>query len=307
MLEAVNHNYLKLWGVRGSYPAPHNSHMRVGGNTACIELCVDGHILICDAGSGIIPLGNHLVSQYKNTKKTLNILISHYHWDHISGLPFFAPAFMPNWTINLYAPGDSSEEIEKHIAGQMQSPYFPVEVEIWQAQINYYHTQQTIKQGVFSIKTFYLHHPGITLGYVIQFHAKTIVYMSDNELSFIDHSIEARKDEFEADEFELTLAMAQEERDNAIKQIKGADILLHDAQYTPEDYAKKRGWGHSCYIDTINFAIEAQIKDLYLFHLDPSYNDDFIDELYQNALRQCQNKKHSLNCHISREGLVIPI
>ena len=300
-------NYLKLWGVRGSYPAPHATHMRVGGNTACVELCVDGHRLIFDAGSGIIPLGNHLITQFPDSHQTLNILISHYHWDHISGLPFFAPAFMPNWTINLYAPGDSDSEVEKYIAGQMQSPYFPVEVEVWQAQINYRHTQRKIQHGAFSIETFYLHHPGITLGYMIKFHGKTIVYMSDNELAFIDHSIKARESEFDPHEFELILAMAHEERHNALAQIKGADILLHDAQYTPEDYAKKRGWGHSCYVDTIQFALDAKVKSLYLFHLDPSYDDDFIDELHQNALRHSQNGNHTLECHIAREGLIIPL
>ena len=300
-------NYLKLWGVRGSYPAPQNSHMRVGGNTSCIELCVDGQRLICDAGTGIIPLGNQLAQTDPQKNQTLNLLISHYHWDHISGLPFFVPAFLPNWTINLYAPGDSSAEIESRIAGQMQSPYFPVELEVWQAQVNYRLTQQTIKSGVFTIDTFYLHHPGITLGYIIKFHNKTIVYMSDNELSFIDRSIEARQNELDDKEQTLVNAMRQEEWDNAIKQIKGVDILFHDAQYTPEDYKKKQGWGHSCYLDTINFALDAKVKELYLFHLDPSYDDAFIDDVYQNALRHCKEHQHPLNCHIAREGLVIPL
>jgi phosphoribosyl 1,2-cyclic phosphodiesterase len=301
-------NYIKLWGVRGSYPAPQGSHLRVGGNTACVEFCVDGYRLICDAGTGIIPLGNHLARQHGNSPQELCLLISHYHWDHISGLPFFVPAFMPNWTINVYAPGDSSAEIETYIAGQMQPPYFPVEVEVWQAKMHYRHTQQRqIQYGPFVINAFYVHHPGITLGYLIKVHDKVIAYMSDNELSFIDRSIEVRKNELNPRETELILAMAKEEWDNAVQQIKGIDILLHDAQYTPEDYQKKQGWGHSCYLDTIDFALDAKVKDLYLFHMDPAYDDDFVDNIYEKALKYCQQYSNTLRCHIARETLLIPL
>ena len=117
-------NYIRFWGVRGSYPAPFGSHMRVGGNTSCVELRVDNHILICDGGSGIIPLGHALMTQPEI--KEVTIILTHYHWDHISGLPFFIPAFVPGWKINIYGPGDSKNIIEQRISGQMMDPYFPI-------------------------------------------------------------------------------------------------------------------------------------------------------------------------------------
>ena len=299
-------NYIRFWGVRGSYPSPFGSHMRVGGNTSCVELRVDNHILVCDGGSGIIPLGNSLMTQ--QDIKEIAIILTHYHWDHISGLPFFVPAFVPGWRVNIYGPGDSREIIEKRISGQMVDPYFPVEVETWLADINYLmaHDSQ-LEYGPFKMETFNVHHPGSTFGYRIQVHDKVIVYASDNELSFIDKSIEDRKEELEPQELQLIEAMRTEERAKALESIYNADVFIHDAQYTPEDYAKKRGWGHSCYIDTANFAIDAHVKQLYLFHVDPNYNDAKVEDLHRATVKIIHERQSKMECHIAREGLIIDI
>jgi phosphoribosyl 1,2-cyclic phosphodiesterase len=152
-MNADDLNYIRFWGVRGSFPSPFGSHMRVGGNTSCVELRADGHILICDGGSGIIPFGNTLVAQ--SEIKELTIILTHYHWDHISGLPFFVPAFVPGWKINIFAPGDSKEEIERRISGQMVDPYFPVEVETWMADIHYLSAPNNqLEYGPFKIEAF---------------------------------------------------------------------------------------------------------------------------------------------------------
>jgi phosphoribosyl 1,2-cyclic phosphodiesterase len=301
-----NINFVRFWGVRGSYPAPFGSHLRVGGNTSCVEIRVGNKVLICDAGSGIIPLGNALMAQ-KDIRE-VTILMTHYHWDHISGLPFFVPAFVPGWKINFFGPGESAAEIEKRISGQMQSPYFPVEVEMWQA-----HTRCLSSKGNrvlsddFEIETFYVHHPGSTFGYRIWVGGKLIVYVSDNELAFIDQSIAARKGELDTQELELITAMQVEERQKAIKHIANAHVFIHDAQYTTDDYAKKRGWGHSCYIETVNFAADANVENLYLFHVDPNYNDNKIEELHSDALRILHERKSHMHCHIAREGLTIDL
>ncbi|MCH8163677.1 MAG: MBL fold metallo-hydrolase, partial [Proteobacteria bacterium] len=113
---------LRFWGVRGSYAAPFSSHLGVGGNTSCVEIRVDDHLLICDAGTGIIPLGNKLMQQ--DQIREIFIILTHYHWDHVCGLPFFVPAFMPDWKINFFGPGDNPELIEEYISATMQAPYF---------------------------------------------------------------------------------------------------------------------------------------------------------------------------------------
>jgi phosphoribosyl 1,2-cyclic phosphodiesterase len=299
-------DYLRFWGVRGSYPAPLGSHMRIGGNTSCVELCMDGHLLICDAGTGIIPLGNALMGQ--SNIREVTIILTHYHWDHISGLPFFVPAFVPGWKINVFGPGDCPAEIENRLAGQMQNPYFPVEIETWLADIRYLAMEnERLEYGPFVIESFFVHHPGTTFGYRIRAKGKTIVYVSDNELSFIDQSIAARKHELDTQELQLVAAMQAEERANALQYIENADIFVHDAQYTTTDYRKKKGWGHSCYIDTVNFAADAGVKDLYLFHVDPNYNDDKIEDLHRDAVRILHQRDTAMRCHLAREGLTIDL
>jgi len=300
-------NYLRFWGVRGSYPAPLGSHLRVGGNTSCIELCVDGHLLICDGGTGIIPLGNALMAQ--NEIRELTIILTHYHWDHISGLPFFVPAFVPGWKIHFFGPGNCPKEIEARIAGQMQTPYFPVEIETWLADIHYLtlDEEHQLSRLPFTIYPFYVHHPGSTFGYRIEVNGKVIVYVSDNELAFIDQTLAQRQSEMDTQEMMLINQMVREERENAQKNIRDADIFIHDAQYTAEDYDKKRGWGHSCYLETVDFARDAGVKGLYLFHVDPNYNDTKIESLHQHALSALRSSGSNMECHIAREGLFIDL
>lgn len=300
------YDYLRFWGVRGSYPAPFGSHLRVGGNTSCVEIRVDDTILICDGGTGIIPLGNHLMAQ--QDIKEVMILLTHYHWDHISGLPFFVPAFVPGWKVKFFGPGNSAAEIRERISGQMQNPYFPVETETWLANIEYLEMENgSLEYPPFKVTTFFVHHPGTTFGYRIEVKGKTIVYVSDNELSFIDQSIRTRENELNSEELEFISAMQEEERNTALRNIENVDIFIHDSQYTVSDYKKKRGWGHSCYIDTVNFAADAGVKDLYMFHVDPNYNDDKIEVLHSDALRILHERNTATRCHIAREGLVVDL
>lgn len=301
-------NYLRFWGVRGSYPAPFDTHLRAGGNTSCVEIRVGDHILICDAGSGVIPLGNQLMGQSKI--RELMVVLTHYHWDHISGLPFFVPAFAPDWVLHFFGPGKNESEIQETISEQMRAPYFPVETETWLADVEYRKlTEGTLKHGPIQVQHFNVHHPGTTFGYRIQAAGKTIVYVSDNELLFLDQPINERLGKSDMDEKEQALLekMKEEEKWSALKFMMDADILIHDAQYTPEDYASKRGWGHSCYIDTVNSAIDARARSLYLYHLDPNYPDEMIDRLHDHALRIIRERSSDLECHVAREGLTVDL
>ncbi len=302
----MSNAYLRFWGVRGSYAAPFASHLNVGGNTSCVEIRADNHILICDAGTGIIPFGNELLQQ--NDVRELLIILTHYHWDHVCGLPFFVPAFIPDWKVSFFGPGDDSAEIKKHVSAQMRAPYFPVGTESWLANINYIAPhREGLKHGPISIEYSNVHHPGTTYGYRIKVNGKTVIYISDNECNFIEKSVRQRRSELNEEEQTLYDDMIQEEHQSELDLIQNADILIHDAQYTPEDYEKKRGWGHSCYIDTINMAIDAGVKELYLYHHDPNYNDDAINVIYQHAQKIIKEKNSPLKCHIAKEGMKVNI
>lgn len=302
----MKESYLRFWGVRGSYAAPFKTHLGVGGNTSCVEIRDGDDILLCDAGTGVIPFGNEILKQ--DRIKQLMIILTHYHWDHICGLPFFVPAFIPDWDISMFGPGDSKEQIEQRISEQMRAPYFPVETETWMAHIQYLDPQdQQLRHGNMRIRYHNVHHPGVTYGYRIEVKGKTIIYISDNECMFLEKSIERRYEEFSDREQELLERMRAEERDSELQFIKDADILIHDAQYTPDDYEKKRGWGHSCYIDTVNSAIDAGVKELYLYHHDPNYPDDAIEDIHRHATHLIHERKATLLCHIAREGLIIDL
>lgn len=298
--------YLRFWGVRGSHAAPFATHLKVGGNTSCVEIRADDHVLICDGGTGIIPLGAELLAE--GGRRDLLIVLTHYHWDHICGLPFFQPAFVRDWNIRFFGPGENKTDIQRRIADQMKAPYFPVETENWMANIDYLSPHdQGFRHGPMTFSYHNVHHPGVTYGYRITLHDKEIVYISDNEFLFLDKSIAQRYDEFDHEERELLNSMRNEERANELERIRDADILIHDAQYTPEDYRHKRGWGHSCYVDTVNSAIDAGVKALYLYHHDPTYRDEHIEAMHQNALAIVRERGARMECHIAREGLIVDL
>lgn len=298
--------YLRFWGVRGSYAAPFASHLKVGGNTSCVEVRHGDHVLICDAGTGIIPLGNQLLQQDK--VRELLIMLTHYHWDHVCGLPFFVPAFIPEWKISFFGPGDDNKEVQKHVSAQMRAPYFPVGTESWLANINYLSPEKNgRKYGPMTIEHNNVHHPGTTYGYRIKINGKTVIYISDNECKYIEKSVSQRKSELNDEEQIIYDDMVREEHASELGLIKDADILIHDAQYTPEDYQKKKGWGHSCYIDTINMAIDAGVRELYLYHHDPNYDDAAIEAIHKAAEKIIRDRQSSLKCHIAREGLRVDL
>jgi phosphoribosyl 1,2-cyclic phosphodiesterase len=263
-------------------------------------------VLICDAGTGIIPLGNKLISDDKH--KELLILLSHFHWDHISGLPFFVPAFHPKYNISFFGPGDSREVIKKYLDNQMKAPYFPVGTEEWVAKISYLDPKQkTLNYGSMEISYYSAHHPGITYGYKIKAKNKTIIYIPDNECLFLDKSIKEKMEGFTEEETTMFTEMNREEYEAEVNAIANTDILIHDAQYTPQDYEKKKGWGHSCYIDIVNMAIDAEVKNLFLFSHDPNNDDEMVSNIHRECQKIIAEKKSSLRCHIAKEGLKISL
>jgi len=303
----MSNAYLRFWGVRGSYSAPFDTHLGVGGNTSCVEIRMDDHVVICDAGSGIIPFGNEMMKQ--SEIRELLIILTHYHWDHICGLPFFVPAFVPDWKINFFGPGQNSKDIKDSVSAQMRAPFFPVGTETWLANINYIEppADHKITHGPISFTYQNVHHPGTTFGYRIQVNGKTILYISDNECLFLNSAIRQKYGELNSEEQALYDAIQREEYDSELALIQGADILIHDAQYTKEDYKKKRGWGHSCYIDTVNTAIDAGVRELYLYHHDPNYDDTAMEAIGKHAESIIKERNSDLRCHIAKEGMKVDL
>ena len=302
----MSKTYLRFHGVRGSHAAPFPGYIGVGGNTSCVEINHNGRLLVCDAGTGIIPFGRAL--QQQKEPREIMIILTHYHWDHVCGLPFFAPAFSSDWKIYFFGPGDSPAMVEKLISAQMQAPYFPVGIESWLAQVQFIEPKNcAFTYGDIDISFSGVVHPGMTYGYRIEVNGKVVVYLSDHECMFLSKQVKRQSDTLSEEEQAWYKEAADEEYKSELKLIQDADILIHDAQYTPDDYEKKYGWGHSCYIDAVNAAIDANVKMLYLFHHDPEYDDEKIDSIYQHSIEIVNQRKSSMICRVAKEGEVFDL
>jgi phosphoribosyl 1,2-cyclic phosphodiesterase len=253
---------LRLWGVRGSIPTPRPQNLGYGGNTSCIEVRLPGdELFIFDAGTGIRDLGLTLNSPEPGVRRHIHLFFTHFHWDHIQGLPFFRPLYDPNYSMTLYSTCYSSS-IRESLAGQMAGPYFPVTFESICSNKQFVNLDAPISLGNLTVRPFPVHHPQGAAGYRIESGGAAIVYVPDREHG---HP-------------ELDAVLREHVRD--------ADILIHDAQYTPEEYARFKGWGHSTWQEAVEVARECNVKQLVLFHHDPNHDDAMISGILENA-RSC--------------------
>lgn len=274
---------IQFWGTRGSIAKSSADVLRYGGNTSCVEIRSNANdLLILDAGTGLHGLSQKLLSEQKPLK-TASILISHTHWDHIQGLPFFIPFFNPNIEWNIFGPPTLSQDLESILSGQMQKTYFPITQELFNAKINYHN----IKEGGFTIgdiyiKTQYLNHPGVTMGYRIEVDGHTIVYSTDHEphdcrLAHGGEIIKGSEDELHA------------------RFLDNADYVIHDAQYVANEYERHRGWGHSTMEYVVDLAHHADVKNLILFHHDPLRSDPEIDQIVDLSRSRLDGKAGKMN------------
>jgi len=296
---------IKFWGVRGSTPCPGPDTVRTGGNTSCIELRYgnDDELIIIDAGSGIRLLGNHLMKT-GTCPKNIRIFLTHTHSDHIMGLPYFTPIYIPGYKIDIYGPVTYEKEgLEKIISDQFSYRYFPVKHSELSADISYHDLQQTkLNFGDLSVATHYLNHPILTLGYRFEYGEKTITTIYDTEPFFNlfpEDPEDPLYDEFAATEGRLA---AEEANAEISSFLAGSDILIHDSQYTDEELNKNyRGWGHSSFEGTVKTAGEQDVKKLFFFHHAMERTDDELDLLLETHKKTAA--KHSgLEVDIAREG-----
>jgi len=272
---------VRFWGVRGSIPVPGAATSKYGGNTTCIEVRAGHEILIFDGGSGLRALGNQLLKQMPVVAR---MFFTHFHWDHIQGFPFFAPAFMKGNRFDLFGARRLSATLEETLAGQMSYPNFPVTLGDMAAQINFHDLQEggTVACGEAVITNTQLAHPGGVFAYRVDFAGHSVVIATDTEhYSCIDQKL-------------LTLS-------------EGADVLIYDAMYTPQEYAgddstaSRTGYGHSTWEEGVKMAKAARVRRLVLFHHDPDHDDDAIDRIEAEAQQAFSDAV------AAREGMTITI
>jgi len=282
---------VRFWGTRGSVPKPGPTTVRYGGNTSCVEVVAgDGTRLVLDCGTGAHGLGQSLVSAQQQPIRG-HMLIGHTHWDHIQGFPFFSPLFTQGNEWDVYAPLGLGQHLEKTLAGQMQHTYFPVSLQQLGATIRFHDlVEGTFQAGGVRATTRYLNHPAMTLGYRLEADGGTLVYATDHE----PHSPEHASGGGDIDGH-------PEDRRHA-EFIAGADVLIHDAQYTAAEYPAKLGWGHSTVEYVIDVALAAKVRTLYLFHHDPSRTDDQLDALVEQCRQRVAKAGAKLEIHAAAEG-----
>jgi phosphoribosyl 1,2-cyclic phosphodiesterase len=292
---------IKFWGVRGSIATPGESTVRYGGNTACVELHLDdGSLIILDAGTGIRNLGNELMK--REEKIRAHILITHPHWDHIQGFPFFRPAFVAGNELTIVGPEARGVKLAELIAEQMNKIYFPVTLSELEAKIDFIPMKEnTIDVNGAKVQSFFVNHPGFTIGYRITQNNKSLAYISDNEPfnKESSHLLTSGEDEV----LKLFRDYHGDPNDRILDFIKGVDVLIHDTTYTPELYDDHVGWGHSHYLHTLRLASRAGVRSLFLFHYDPSLTDKDVDDMVVRSNKEMKRSNYSFRLCAAEEGL----
>ena len=286
---------ITFWGTRGSIAKPGAATARYGGNTSCVEIRADsGTLIVVDCGTGAHGLGQQLTAQNAGAVNG-NILISHTHWDHIQGIPFFAPLFVPGNVWDVYGPKGLSQSLRTTLAGQMEHTYFPIALDQFAATIRYH----DLVEGAFDIDdvhivTRYLNHPALTLGYRFEVNGSSVAYCCDHE----PHASALGSGRLPISGIDRRYA----------DFVSGADIVIHDAQYTASEYAEsKTGWGHSPAEYAVRVCRDAGVKRLLLTHHDPLRKDAAIDRIVDAIRQQLRDEGSPLEVMAAAEGLTVSL
>ncbi len=269
---------IKFWGVRGSVACPNPKYVQYGGNTSCVEVRAADQTFIFDAGTGIKELSKPFL---KSNRSKAYVFLTHTHWDHINGYPFFEPFYKPNFSFDVYAGHlkQQGSSIKTTLAGQMSAPMFPVPLQTMRANITYhdFDAGQTIwLNDQMSMMTLPLNHPNGSTGYRLNYNKKSMCYITDHE-----HG-SARNEPL-------------------IQFVQGADILIYDCTYTDEEYPQYIGWGHSTWQEGVKLAEEALVKKLIIFHHDPNHDDGFMDIISKASQQRLKNSI------VAKEGMEIEV
>lgn len=273
-------------GTRGSVPRPGNETVRFGGNTSCVEVRAGDRLLVFDAGTGIIPLGASLPSG--PGAPPIDLFLTHFHWDHIQGLPFFAPLRDPHALIRIHAEPQDGVDVDALLAGQMRAPYFPVELGAMPARLEFHPLHGlTWSDGDIAVAPFRTRHPTHTCAFRITYRGTTVVYMPDDEPAHRGYPLPVTWEE------------------DAVEFVRGADILMHDAMFTAAEYEERRGWGHGTFEQAVRFAHAASVRRLLLFHHHPDRTDAQLDVIVERLRRDARAAGITLEIDAAVEGLEI--
>lgn len=283
--------YVKFWGTRGSCPTPGARTKRYGGNTSCVEIRTETTTCICDAGTGIRDLGMELLERANGAPISVHLFLSHPHWDHIQGFPFFVPAYAPTTTVHVHG----GERTKKVLSGQMDSEHFPVRFTDLGAKIlPVDFVNEEAKAGDISVRRFAQKHPGGSSGYVFEAEGVKIAYCTDHEL-----------DELLLDKEAVKSKPAEQRKfaNETLDAYRGVDLLIADAQYLDPEYAKKTGWGHPRAETVVDAAIAAGVKKLALYHHDPLQTDPDVDAKVEICAERAKRLGSDLYVFAAREGV----
>ena len=293
----------RFWGVRGSIPSPGPRTARYGGNTTCIEVRTDdGTLLILDGGTGLFPLAQHLLAQPQRPPVSANIFITHSHWDHIHGLPFFTPLFIKGSRVRLHGAYDpvTKQGIEHVMGVQLQNSYFPVSETQMDATIEYRTLDigVPIEVGDAVVGNVVMNHPVTNLGYRISCQGRAVFFTGDHEPW---HNPYPPGDPaFDAYETHLN------ERERAIDAaMAGVDALIVDCSYTREEYPARAGWGHGTFDAAIDMALRVGARALYCTHHEPTRGDDDLEAVFAGVMARHRERLGALQVHLAYEGLEV--
>ncbi len=256
--------------------------MRYGGNTSCVEVRRGDDVVILDAGTGLRELGIALLAEFKNKPLNLTLLVSHTHWDHIQGLPFFAPIYNPRCRLRILGAPGTRESLVGALTGQMESNYFPVPFAKVPGNIEIEEVKDfNFSIGAIQVRAQRSHHPGLCFGYRLFAPDGLIVFFPDSEPR-------SGGDDREMIEFS-----------------READVLILDSQYDAAEYRAHTGWGHGCLDDAVALALKARVGHLCLFHHDPGHDDKTIDRFVKRARQMVAKAKSKMKVDAAREGMTI--
>ena len=299
---------VRFWGVRGSIPCPGHSTVEFGGNTSCMEIRADKRLVIVDLGTGVKPLGDFLMqSDFKNGPMDMDIFISHTHWDHIMGFPMFTPIFIPGTKMKIRGPVSYNDDTLASIIGdQLSYRYWPVRQSELAAKIEYQELKETTLDlgGELRVTTKYLNHPILCLGYRFTYQGKSIVTAFDHEPFRNLFPTDPEDPSYNEEAAREGESAAKEENEKILSFFNGADVLIHDAQYTAGEFEKHQGWGHSSYEYAIEAACQAGVKKLIFFHHDPNRTDEQLQSLAEKYKNEIKGKPGP-EIIMAREGSLV--
>ncbi len=275
---------IRFWGTRGSIPTPGPSTVRYGGNTACVEVRDStGALLVLDAGTGLRELGIALMNGGGRRPFDVDLLLSHLHWDHIQGIPFFRPAYDAKSRLRIIGPHQESHSMKDLLGLGMDDPFFPVDIDDLPVKLEIAEMRDGSDEqiGPYRVRAATIYHPAPALAYRIEADGRSLVYATDTEDPFSGRS------------------------NPVIPLSKGADTLIHDAQFVQNDF--KASWGHSTIDSAIEVAVKSEVKRLVLYHHDPDRSDDALDQIGKDAQRAARARRSGLEVVVAREGLELEV